>query len=46
MHYMLELVRKREVRKAHQVLSLMSLASQGDGKAIRNQLRALKKEAT
>ena len=40
---MLELVEARLARESHHELSLMALACQGDGKAIRKQLAALKK---
>jgi hypothetical protein len=44
MHFMLELVEARRSRESHHELSLMALACQGDGKAIRKQLAALRKK--
>jgi len=44
MHFMLELVESRVARETHHQLSVMALACQGDGKAIRKQLAALRKK--
>lgn len=43
MYFMLELMEARKAREAATSLSLGSLAAQGTGKAIREQLKALKR---
>lgn len=44
MYYLLKEETRMRAEKAHHDLSMMALASQGSSKAIRAQLKALKKE--